>query len=414
MRGAPFRLALLLLGLTFVGAFSTGLAVGAGAHPAVVLSSSSATIAPTSEAITPPSIPQDFQAHPEDKAVNLTWDAPASNGGANLTGYVIEFTPLGTGSGSFDVGPTNHTWVAGLENGVLYTFDLAARNRAGTGPNATAQALPGWVPAAPGNLTVVPGNESASFRWTTPPAVPGYPILSYALNLTLAGKVTIYVFSTPSATVQDLVNGLPYRATVRAQDFFGLSPESGGTTFTPYGPPAAPGGVTATYDGVRGAVVVSWTPPGWTGGATVENFTIRWVASNGTTGTAQVGPTTDSWSLTHAVLGVRYVVSVSATSRGGQGTPATVSYTVPPYGPPLTADSPLLVLTELLLMIGFVFVILLVAGKGGRQPPEREVAAPRAHDYHAPPAGNAPPTFEEVQPGPPPPGWGPPPGGPYS
>ena len=89
----------------------------------------------------PPGAPTNLTAVVGDGQIVLTWDAPASDGGAEITDY--EYRINGSGPwipiGSTD---TTHT-VTGLVNGTEYTFQVRAVNRIGTGrvPNQ-AEATP--------------------------------------------------------------------------------------------------------------------------------------------------------------------------------------------------------------------------------------------------------------------------------
>ena len=67
-------------------------------------------------------------------SATVTWTAPASNGGAAITGYVV--TPYNAGvaqaTQTFNTTATTET-VTGLTNGTAYTFKVAAINGVGTG-----------------------------------------------------------------------------------------------------------------------------------------------------------------------------------------------------------------------------------------------------------------------------------------
>ena len=91
--------------------------------------------------VTVPTAPTGVAAVPGDGAATVTWAAPASNGGAPVTGYVV--TPFeGTTARpaqTFQSTVTNQT-LTGLTNGSSYAFKVAAVNSAGTGPQSAASA----------------------------------------------------------------------------------------------------------------------------------------------------------------------------------------------------------------------------------------------------------------------------------
>ena len=95
------------------------------------------TASAPSNAVTPatlPGSPTDVAATAGGSSASLTWVAPASDGGAPITHYVITpyvgttaQAPVTAGSGTtFDV--------TGLTNGTTYTFTVTATNSAGSGP----------------------------------------------------------------------------------------------------------------------------------------------------------------------------------------------------------------------------------------------------------------------------------------
>ncbi|WP_312564424.1 DUF4347 domain-containing protein [Diaphorobacter sp.] len=69
-----------------------------------------------------------------DTAATVTFTAPASAGGAAITGYTVTSAPPG-GTGTGAASPIS---VTGLTNGVAYTFTVTATNSAGTGPASAA------------------------------------------------------------------------------------------------------------------------------------------------------------------------------------------------------------------------------------------------------------------------------------
>ena len=70
--------------------------------------------------------------------MDLTWQPPKSDGGAEITNYVIEYR----GEGAFkwiranpdEIVPETKYTVKGLKEGQDYEFRVAAENKAGVGP----------------------------------------------------------------------------------------------------------------------------------------------------------------------------------------------------------------------------------------------------------------------------------------
>jgi hypothetical protein len=89
-----------------------------------------------------PGAPQSVAAAPATGQAQVSWSAPASNGGTLITGYTV--TPYaGTTAGTpVQVGASaTSATVKGLINGAAYTFQVTATNSAGTGSAGTSNAV---------------------------------------------------------------------------------------------------------------------------------------------------------------------------------------------------------------------------------------------------------------------------------
>lgn len=85
---------------------------------------------------TGPQAPTGVVAQPGNGLVSLAWAAPASNGGAAITDYVVQYSGDGGSSWTtFADGTSSLTRavVTGLTNGTSYVFRVAGVNAAGTG-----------------------------------------------------------------------------------------------------------------------------------------------------------------------------------------------------------------------------------------------------------------------------------------
>ena len=103
-------------------------------------SARTATITP----YTLPGAPTGLETIPGDSQVELSWTAPAGNGGSAITGYTVEYSTDGETWSTFATGVAASTLkvdVTGLTNGTGYVFRVSATNAAGTGgasdPSAT-------------------------------------------------------------------------------------------------------------------------------------------------------------------------------------------------------------------------------------------------------------------------------------
>lgn len=133
-------------------------------------SAASNSVTPTAS-ITVPGQPTGLAAAPGNGQAALTWTAPASNGGAAITDYVVQYrTTAGPGAWTTFADGTSATTsatVTGLTNGTGYDFQVAPVNSAGTGAySAAASATPSasgpTIPAADGNIIYSPYTWAAA------------------------------------------------------------------------------------------------------------------------------------------------------------------------------------------------------------------------------------------------------------
>lgn len=154
-------------------------AVGTGA---------SATV--SGQALAVPSAPRSVQVKPGDARLTVTWQAPSSNGGNPLTGYVVEHRSYVKGWGAWtsrNVGAsTTKLELTGLTNGTKYQVRVSARSQVGTSPASTVvQQAPASKPGAPRSVKVKAKKGKSTVSWKAAPAngskVTGY-IVQYSTN----------------------------------------------------------------------------------------------------------------------------------------------------------------------------------------------------------------------------------------
>lgn len=217
-----------------------------------------------------------------DTQADVSFSAPASNGGASITGYTVTSSPggfTGTGAGS----PIT---VTGLTNGVAYTFTVTATNSAGTG--AASSASNSITPASPQTITFAnPGTQnfgtsptltassSSGLTVTFTSSTTGVCTITSggALNFVTAGTCTINAdqagdssyLAAPqvsrSFTVSPVVAGAPTIGTATAGDTqasvaFTAPVNTGGTSITGYTVTVSPPDV-APVNGASSPIVVN-------------------------------------------------------------------------------------------------------------------------------------------------------------
>ncbi len=236
-------------------------------------------IEPTVPAVVP-GAPTGVQGAAREGSVDLTWAAPASDGGSPITGYRVQVyegastTPIGPALASPGAGRT--FTVTGLTNGTGYRFDVAAVNAVGTGPVSARSALVTPAFAPPGAVTGVAGVAgpvggsglgSVSLAWTAA-STGAAPITSYevqkalvAATPTWAGAGSVPGTAT-SADVTGLATGTSWVFRVRAVNAGGPGPWSAASAPVPVpvpvpaAVPGAPSGLVGTAGEKLGGAVV--------------------------------------------------------------------------------------------------------------------------------------------------------------
>ncbi|AGL16845.1 fibronectin type III domain-containing protein [Actinoplanes sp. N902-109] len=246
-------------------------AVGAG--PA----SDAVTVVPA----TVPGAPTGLRAAPADASAVLTFTAPTDNGGDPLLGYEAStddgstWTPLTVNAS----GAAVNGRVTGLRNGTAYRIRVRARNGAGAGaPSASTTVTPAAgetppaVPAAPAQLSAVPGAASATLT-VTPGADGGSPVTAYEFSVD--GGTTWQPLPADNV-IHGLTNGTSYTISVRAVNAVGAGPART-TAVTPRTVPAAPAVTAAAGD----SSVTLTVTPGADGGAPITAYQVS--LNDGTT-----------------------------------------------------------------------------------------------------------------------------------
>jgi hypothetical protein len=302
-----------------------------------------------SDLTTPPVTPSPLPATPAIESavptgatgelgmVQLVWtDLQADD--LLISSYVLEYRPEGGEWQSVDVEiVTNSYTVVGLEDGVAYTFRVAAKtifNRQGEFSDESSPVTPSPLPGAPSEVIAVAADKQATVSWTDGDGF-GVAINYYVIQLSTDGGETwtdyepdVPVTGT-SALIENLANGTAYLFRVATVNIYGRQGEFSDPSeaVTPTGLPDAPADFVAG-SGDRSARL-TWSVPENTGGLPVIGYSIEYRRIDVVRGVVYEGrwipvaaqPTqsgdTLALTLTGLVNGVRYEFAVA--TRVGDG-----------------------------------------------------------------------------------------------
>ncbi|UCE74725.1 MAG: fibronectin type III domain-containing protein, partial [Methanomassiliicoccales archaeon] len=271
----------------------------------------------------PPSAPRNLAVNVGDSYVNLTWEAPTSDGGASITSYWIY---RGTEQGQETLHDTvgnilYYDDITDVTNGVTYYYYVKARNIAGESPASNEEsAIPGTVPDAPTNLATSPGDKYINLSWTAPTYNGGLNITNYRIYRSKSpGKKDFYKETGNVTFFNDtgLTNGDTYYYNVSAVNAIGEGPLSGETNATPIAVPGAPRSLEVTVG--DSFVNITWTNPTSNGGTPITKFKIYRSEQSGEEEFLAETEYTSFYNDTEVTNGMKYFYVVSAVNKVGEG-----------------------------------------------------------------------------------------------
>lgn len=286
-----------------------------------------------------PSAPQNVQAISGNGFVYLSWSAPLSNGGSNITSYhVYETQTSGYYPIYFTVSVSSLTYNDTVTNGVTYYYVITAVNSVGESPYSTeVNATPETVPSAPRNVQPISGNDFVYLSWSTPSSTGGINIsitnyTVYRSTTTGGGYISLgNVSASNSLTYNDTAvsNGETYYYVITANSKVGESPFSTQVSVTPATVPSVPLNIQVKPE--NGFNYISWSPPASNGGSNITSYDIYRSTTKGS-GYISIGNVSASNNLTYADTSVNngvtyYYTIIAVSSVGDSGSSATVSST---------------------------------------------------------------------------------------
>ncbi|MEL4471575.1 Ig-like domain-containing protein [Shewanella algae] len=260
-----------------------------------------------------PGAPTSVNAVASDASATVSFSAPASTGGAAISGYTVTSSPGGlTASGA-----GSPLTVSGLSNGTDYSFTVSASNTAGTGPASS----PSNTVTPKANQTISFNNPGAQDFGTTPTlAATASSGLTPVFSSTTTGVCTI----TASGTLTFVTTGnCSIDANQAGDSSYNAAPTVTQSFTVNAVVPGAPTSVNAVASDA--SATVSFSAPASTGGAAISSYTVT-SSPGGFTASGTGSPLTVS-GLSN---GTDYSFTVSASNTAGTGPASSPSNTVTP------------------------------------------------------------------------------------
>ena len=258
--------------------------------------------------VTTPSGPRDVRAtNVGVSSVRIEWVVPVDDGGADITGYQIDYRQLGR---SAWLVLERNTGVSSALNYIhedvdedrTYEYRIAARNRIGLGlwssvTNVRTDGTPG-----PPKLEAKAGRAEIELRWKPPASNGGSSISGYHLDVSEDAGARWFLLAEVGRHVrgythEDLASGVTRDYRLRAENAVGLGEYSNVVTATTDIQPASQ---PRDFQGnaLSHGIELRWLKPLNTGGGKIESYRIE-ISINGR-----------SWSLiTNGVTETGYIVT---------------------------------------------------------------------------------------------------------
>ncbi|MFI7587705.1 fibronectin type III domain-containing protein [Spongisporangium articulatum] len=291
----------------------------------------------TDPTMQPPSAPRQLQAAAGNRGAQVSWSAPADDGGCAVTSYTV--TPYDVTGGQSVPGRAvfvtrTSATVTGLTEGHDYRFAIVAINPAGDSGIATTQAV---RPFSDAGFTGTPPDGAEDQPYDFSFTATGYPAAGFTvtggalppgLTLASAGRLS----GTPTAQGD-------FSFEVTAANGAGAAQRRSFTLSVQQSVPDAPTAVRASAG--PSSADVSWTAPGYTGISPITGYT---VTARDTTDPAATPVTTTvagtSTTATGLTAGHDWTFTVIASNSAGRSVPSAASAPVTPFSAPGITSEP--------------------------------------------------------------------------
>ena len=297
----------------------------------------------------------------------VSWTAPPDNGGAAITGYILQYSTNSNGpwlpSTPYNVSAaTTSRTFTGLTNGTEYYFQIAAVNISGVGTysaqTTNSSATPSTIPGAP-VITSSDSNENqmSVVSWAAPSdnggtVITGY-ILQYSTNSNGPWLPSLPLKPSPATaltyTFTGLTDGVIYYFQVAAVNLNGAGPYSTQTLDSTARPSTVPNAPLIVFSTTRQNTIstVKWDTLNKyeDGGKPIKSYNLQYSTSSSgpwlpTTPYTLLAPAT-SYTFTDLTNGTEYYFQVAAINVIGAGPYSAQSSTTKAI-PSTISDAPVI------------------------------------------------------------------------
>ena len=289
----------------------------------------------THQAVHGPTAPQMVMAEAtSDTMITVTWEAPANNGGSDITGYKVMYRMTGSDADymSMDAAAdATSATISGLTAGTGYDIAVVAVNAEGSSTMATAREMTNNVPGMPTGVMVVSSADGtmATVSWTAPASDGGSAITGYKVMYKMTGSDADYMSmdaaaDATSATISDLTAGTDYDIVVVAVNAVGESAMATAMGMT-NNVPGMPTGVMVVSSADGTMATVSWTAPASDGGSAITGYKVMYKMTGSDADYMSMDAAADATSATISDLtaGTDYDIVVVAVNAVGESAMAT-------------------------------------------------------------------------------------------
>ena len=144
--------------------------------------------ATTWEALSAPDVPRNVTGIADGTTINLSWDAPVSDGGVTISGYRVETSTDGETWTELASSVTSREHAdIGLTLGTTYHYQVSARNSEGLGTPSDATSVTALetvvAPGKPRNVTAAStGRHTIELSWDLPSSDGGASVTGYKIE----------------------------------------------------------------------------------------------------------------------------------------------------------------------------------------------------------------------------------------